>query len=92
MINRKTIITNLLSTAGITVNGTDAWDIKIHNDKFYNRALSGGSIGLGETYMDKWWDCERLDEFFSRVLTANLEKTIKKKSGSNCKKYSHENC
>ena len=78
MVNRKKIIEELLSSAGITINGDNPWDIKINNEKFYDRALAGGSIGLGETYMDKWWDCERLDEFFFRVLKANLENEIKR--------------
>ena len=78
MSKRKTTIQNLLSTAGITINGPNAWDIQVHNEAFYSRALAGGSIGLGETYMDKYWDCGRLDEFFCRILNANLEDTIKK--------------
>ena len=24
--------------------------------------LRSGSLGLGESYMDGWWDCRRLDE------------------------------
>ncbi len=78
MIKRKKIIIDLLSSAGIEVNGGNPWDIQIHNEDFYNRALGGGSIGLGETYMDKLWDCESLDQFFCRVLNANLENKIKK--------------
>ena len=30
-------------------------------------------MGLGESYMDGWWECERLDMFFSSVLRAGLE-------------------
>jgi cyclopropane-fatty-acyl-phospholipid synthase len=78
MINNKKTILNLLATAGINVNGGSPWDIQVHDEKFYDRALAGGSIGLGETYMDKLWDCEKVDEFFHRVLNANLEKVIKK--------------
>jgi cyclopropane-fatty-acyl-phospholipid synthase len=29
--------------------------------------LQEGSLGLGESYMDGWWDCERLDIFFHKV-------------------------
>ncbi len=46
-----------------------------------NTALAAGSIGLGETYMNKYWACERLDEFFFRILSADLEKTINKNPG-----------
>ncbi len=33
-------------------------------------------LGLGESYMDGWWECERLDMFFSSVLRAGLEKQL----------------
>src|SRR5690242_14454627 len=29
-----------------------------------------------EAYMDRWWDCERLDEFFNRVVRARLSEQI----------------
>ncbi len=38
--------------------------------------LQEGSLGLGESYMDGWWECERLDMFFSSVLRAGLEKQL----------------
>jgi cyclopropane-fatty-acyl-phospholipid synthase len=34
-------------------------------------------LGLGETYMDHWWDCDHLDDFFYRLLCADLPKKIK---------------
>lgn len=70
-------IQEILSIADITINGDAPYDVKIHNDKFYQRILSQGSLGLGESYMDGWWDCERLDEFFFRVLRSQLESKIK---------------
>lgn len=36
------------------------------------RVLSEGSMGLGESYMDGWWDCAKLDDFFYRILRAGL--------------------
>jgi cyclopropane-fatty-acyl-phospholipid synthase len=68
---RKTM-ERLLAPADIRVNGNRPWDIRIHREEFYNRALSQGSLGLGESYMDGWWDVEQLDEFFHRALRANL--------------------
>ncbi len=73
----KQRITELLSTAGIGVNGNAPWDIKVHNDDFYSRVLAGGSLALGESYMEKWWDCDNPDQFFSHLLSTNLENTIK---------------
>ncbi len=70
-------IHQLLDLAAITVNGPKPWDIHIHDDRFYARVLAGGSRALGETYMDGWWDCERLDAFFARVLKANLDTKVR---------------
>jgi cyclopropane-fatty-acyl-phospholipid synthase len=35
-----------------------------------------GSLGLGESYMDGWWDCDALDELFFRAIRARLDKSI----------------
>ncbi len=45
--------------------------------KLYARILRQPYLGLGESYMDGWWDCAELDEFFNRVLKANLENELK---------------
>ena len=68
----------LLSLAGIKINGNNPWDISVHNEKFYQIVLSQGTLGLGESYMDGWWDCEALDEFFSRVIHAQIQNNVKK--------------
>ena len=64
----------IIAPAGIKINGSDPWDLTIHNSGFYKRVLSQGTLGLGESYMDGWWDCERLDEFVYRVMRADLYK------------------
>ena len=70
-------LSDILSTAGININGSDPWDLQIHNENFYKRVLSEGTLGLGESYMDGWWDCEALDEFSFRVLRSGLYKKAK---------------
>lgn len=71
-------VKELLSSAGIKINGNKSWDIKVNNENFYRRILKEGSIGLGESYMEGWWECPRLDEFIYRLFNANLEKKIRK--------------
>lgn len=73
----KSIVSQLLSAVGITVNGSQPWDIQVHNDRFYSAALVSGSLGLGESYMAGWWDCLKLDDFFSRVLRGELDKAVR---------------
>jgi len=68
----KQNLQRLLWHADVRINGDRPWDLKVYNKKFYRRVLSQGVLGLGESYMDGWWDCEQLDEFISRVLYADL--------------------
>ena len=72
----KATAKDLFSLAGITIDGSNPWDIKVHNPDFYSRVLSGGSLALGESYMDKWWDVEQLDEFICKLLKAKLDKKV----------------
>jgi cyclopropane-fatty-acyl-phospholipid synthase len=62
----------ILASAGITVNGAAPWDLQVHDARFYRRVLTQGTLGLGESYMDGWWDCEQIDEFTFRALRADL--------------------
>lgn len=72
----KEVTRELLSQAGITIDGSRDFDIQVKNQNFYKRVLANGSLGLGESYMDGWWDCEKLDEFIFKILRANLDKKI----------------
>nr|WP_024967939.1 cyclopropane fatty acyl phospholipid synthase [Pantoea sp. IMH] len=67
------IVQEMLRKADITVGGSRPWDIQVANPDFFKRVLQEGSLGLGESYMDGWWECERLDIFFHRVLAARLD-------------------
>ncbi|WP_340614881.1 cyclopropane fatty acyl phospholipid synthase [Xenorhabdus thailandensis] len=68
----------LLQEADININGKRPFDIRVKNPDFYKRVLKEGSLGLGESYMDGWWECDRLDIFFYKVLRADLEHRIPK--------------
>lgn len=70
------IANEMLTRAGITVNGPHPFDIQVKHPDFFKRVLQQGSLGLGESYMDGWWDCERLDTFFTRVIRAGLERQL----------------
>ena len=72
--SKENFIRQLLARADITIGGSNPWDIDVHNKQLYQRVLTSGSLGLGESYMDGWWDVPALDEFFFRLLQANLGK------------------
>lgn len=72
----KDKLENLLMSAGITVNGSRPWDIRVHDERFYRRVITEAHLGIGESYMDGWWDCGALDEFFYRVLRSKLQTQV----------------
>ena len=78
MKNRfKKFVENLLAFSDIKINGLHPWDIQVHEEKLYKRILRHGYLGLGESYMDGWWDAENLDQFFQKLLVNHAEKKIK---------------
>lgn len=72
----KDFIESILAEVGIQINGDRPWDIKVHNENLYQRVISQGSLGLGEAYVEGWWDCTRLDELFARILRGRLQDRI----------------
>lgn len=70
----KQRIQKLLASADIQINGSRLWDIEVLDERLYNRIIRHGSLGLGEAYMDGWWETAALDCFFHRILRADLEK------------------
>lgn len=69
-------IEGLLRKADIQVNSNRPWDIQVHNPELFGRIIGQGSLGLGESYMEGWWDCDQLDEFFYRLLDAKLANQV----------------
>ncbi len=76
--NGKQTIQDIFDLADVRINGNRPWDIQVRNLSFYERVLAGGSLALGESYMDGWWDCEALDQFFYKIMDARLDKKVKK--------------
>ncbi len=76
MKKEESLISDMLKLAEININGSMPWDIKVNNEKFFQRILGDGVLGLGESYMDSWWECDDLEEFIYKVLKADLEHKI----------------
>ncbi len=77
MTNAKKTIKKILEQIDVKINGSRPWDIQVYNERFYNRVLAGGSLALGESYMDGWWKSKQLDELITKLLKAELDKKIK---------------
>jgi cyclopropane-fatty-acyl-phospholipid synthase len=78
MSKYKSAFEKLFSGTDIRVNGSNPWDIKVHNPKFFRRVLQQGFLGLGESYMEGWWDCEKPDVFLYKLFQARIEQKVPK--------------
>ncbi|HXS74404.1 MAG TPA: cyclopropane fatty acyl phospholipid synthase [Rhodanobacteraceae bacterium] len=67
----------LLAHAGVQLDGPNGWDVQVRDPRLYARVFAHGSLGLGEAYMDGWWDAPDLDGFFFRVLDAHLDEHLR---------------
>jgi len=73
MVAGRQAVESLFRAADIQINGTRAWDIQVHDERFFPRILAGWHPRIWRSYMDGWWDCEALDEMCCRALAARLE-------------------
>lgn len=62
----------LMARADIRVGGDRPWDMRLLADDVPERVLGHGTVGLGESYMDGHWVADRLDQFFDRLVRANM--------------------
>jgi cyclopropane-fatty-acyl-phospholipid synthase len=72
----RDLVAKILASSDVQLDGTRPWDIRVHDHRFFDRVLSHGSVGLGESYMDGWWHAEALDEFFDKVQRIELYKQV----------------
>jgi len=66
-------IRELTAAIDVQIGGSRPHDITVHDDRFYARVLGAGSLGLGESYMDGWWDCADLPGLFCRIALGDVE-------------------
>ncbi len=76
MSSARTVAEGLLKKADVTIGGSRPSDIIVHNDELFARVLRQGTLGLGEAYMDGWWDCEAIDQFVAKVISAHLDQEV----------------
>jgi cyclopropane-fatty-acyl-phospholipid synthase len=74
METAEKIVKELINAANIEIPG----DMEIHHSDFYARVLRGGPLGLGESYMEGWWDSKNLARLFEKINRANIGYKIKK--------------
>jgi len=70
-------VESILAAADIQIDGTRPWDLQVYDKRFYGRMLGEGTLGVGEAYMDGWWDCPALDQLICRAARARLDHRLK---------------
>ena len=70
-------IQDLLSVADVRLDGARSHDIRVHHPEFYTAVLQHGSRGLGDSYVNGHWDCERLDDCIHRLLAVDLNDRVR---------------
>jgi cyclopropane-fatty-acyl-phospholipid synthase len=73
----KALVEKLLDIADVRINGNQPGDIQVHDERFYKRIITEVELGLGESYMDGWWDCKQLDELIFKIVHADLQNKVK---------------
>lgn len=73
----KSYFTSILKEAGIELGGSRPFDVTVHDDRLWGRALSHGTLGFGEAYMDGWFDTDALDQFIYKLLEYDIYAHLK---------------
>ena len=72
---RKRVL-GLIAAAGVHPGGGAPTAPEIHDERFYARVLSQGSLGMGESYMERWWDVASLDGLLTCLIGARLDQRV----------------
>lgn len=74
-------VRSLVASIGVEIDGERPFDLRVRDPRFYRRVLADGSLGLGESYMEGWWECDDLVELHSRILRSDLRERIRSSPG-----------
>ena len=67
---------SLLDRADVRLDGERPWDLRVRDPAVPARLLAGGSLALGESYMDGGWDAGSLDGLLQRLLDAGIDRRV----------------
>ena len=70
-------LASLLALADVRLDGSRPWDIHLLAHGVPERVLAHGNLGLGESYRDGLWTCERLDHLFDRLLRSDIASRVR---------------
>jgi cyclopropane-fatty-acyl-phospholipid synthase len=76
-MNSKALCLSILAKADIPLNSAVPWSLHVHNEKLWDRIIAQHQLGLGEAYIEGWWDCQKIDEMLARLLSINVISLLK---------------
>src|SRR5688572_6133840 len=69
-------VADLFGVADVRINGSRPWDVAVHDDRLFRRVVLDGAVGLGDAYVEGWWDCDAPDQLFDRLLSSGVQRHI----------------
>jgi len=73
----KELVAQMLDLAEVKLDGTNPWDITVNDERLFSRLLKEGEIAFGESFMDGWWDCDRIDLLTEKIAKAQIQKKLR---------------
>lgn len=67
----------VMSRAGISLNGNLPWDIQVHDDRFFDCVYQSASEGLGNSYVQGYWDSDDPSETLGRFIAVGARRSVK---------------
>lgn len=67
----KAIVGSALSQAGIELDGSRPFDVRVNDDRFFYKGFTSGLTSIRDAYVAGWWDTDRLDELTHRFISSD---------------------
>lgn len=77
MNQAKEAIKEILELAGVPINSDEPWSLNVKDERLWQRVMRHKQLGLGEAYIDGWWDCAAIDQMFTKLLAVDLHAVLK---------------
>ena len=63
--SQRRLVQSMLDLADVRIGGDRPFDIEVNDPRLYSAVLGGGTLGLGEAYMNGWWDSPDVESFIA---------------------------
>jgi cyclopropane-fatty-acyl-phospholipid synthase len=67
----KRICSELLAKAGVPVDSPARHSLRVGDQRIWDRVVAQRQLGLGESYIDGWFECDALDEMLTRLISVD---------------------